>query len=358
MDRIAVIKEYADKVISKITHEEERKQAFIHTYGVAQCCALLASSRGLNNELAYISGLMHDLYAYFSGSYLCHSQSGADMSKVVLNQMDLFTKDEKTTILSAIFYHANKDIVHGEYDEILKDADLLEPFLNSGCSGVHYRHLPRLKKVLAELNMSIEPGEYGRMEKASDIAFDRIQMADVAEKLAAMKIVGERTSRDYMEIIKYYPEENAFDELRNAWCAAFVYHCSLIADIELPIRQPPIQNRFAGVGSWFEWGRINGFSFYEQDGFEPSRGDIVVYNNIIPTNNKPGDSAWHDHIGIVLDCDQNSLTVAEGNVDNENMSGVVQRKRDHTIGCYIRIPDGYEYDGWKYDYKAYLQSML
>jgi hypothetical protein len=45
--------------------------------------------------------------------------------------------------------------------------------------------------------------------------------------------------------------------------------------MELPIRQPPFKYRFAGVGTWYEWGKANDFCFYKKDGFAPSRGDIV-----------------------------------------------------------------------------------
>ncbi len=46
------------------------------------------------------------------------------------------------------------------------------------------------------------------------------------------------------------------------------------------------------------------------------------------------------------------MSVAEGNVGNRNVSGIVERKRDGTIGCYIRIPENYQYDGWKIDFKT------
>jgi len=35
-----------------------------------------------------------------------------------------------------------------------------------------------------------------------------------------------------------------------------------------------------------------------------------------------------------------------------NVSGIISRKRDDTIGCYIRIPENYQYGGWKIDYKT------
>jgi hypothetical protein len=181
------------------------------------------------------------------------------------------------------------------------------------------------------------------VKQAEEERFKRSLLADIAEDLAAKKVNGERGDRNFAEIIKYYPEAAAFDELKNCWCAAFIYHCVIKAGLELPIKQPPIKHRFTAVGAWYEWGKSNGFNFTDPDKISPSRGDIVIYNNLIPEINKPIDSAWHDHIGILLSCEDDFLIVAEGNIDNKNVSGIIKRKRDDTIGCYLRIPDGYEY---------------
>jgi hypothetical protein len=67
---------------------------------------------------------------------------------------------------------------------------------------------------------------------------------------------------------------------------------------------------------------------------------------------------WHDHIGIVLSCESEFLVVAEVNINNQNVSRVIKRKRDNTIGCFLRIPDDYKYDGWKCDYMTYLIETL
>nr|WP_252187525.1 CHAP domain-containing protein [Anaeromonas gelatinilytica] len=156
-----------------------------------------------------------------------------------------------------------------------------------------------------------------------------------------------------MKIIKYYPEITAFDELIYAWCAAFVYHCAILAGLDIPIRYKPMANtRFACVEAWLEWGKKNEFCLHEKDGFTPSRGDIIIYNNIIPPENKPENTPWYDHIGILLSVDSENIIVAEGNIDNKNISGIICRNRNERIGCYVRIPDNYEYDGWKYDYKT------
>jgi hypothetical protein len=360
MNRISVIRDYVDKIIENIEAAEDRKKAYIHTYGVAQCCSILAGKRGLDPELAYISGLLHDIYIYCTGSSLCHGQSGADMARVAIRHMDIIlTEDEKVAILSAIFYHSNKDIVHDKYDEVLKDADVLHPFLNDSCSKVFYPWVPRLNNILKELNITAAPAEYGReQEKPAGKTFNKSIFADIAEEFAAKNICGEKDSSIFMDIVRYYPEDNSFDELKNYWCAAFVYHCALLAGLELPIRKPPFKYRFAGVGTWYEWGKANNICFYEKDGFVPSRGDIVIYNNIIPPENKPQNSAWHDHIGVVLACEEDYLVVAEGNIDNLNVSGVIRRKRNDTIGCFVRIPDDYESEDWKGDYKEYLRTAV
>jgi len=57
-------------------------------------------------------------------------------------------------------------------------------------------------------------------------------------------------------------------------------------------------------------------------------------------------------IGIVISSDDDSMMVAESNAGNKNISSIVKRERDGKIGCYIRIPHAYEYDGWKVDFKT------
>jgi hypothetical protein len=194
-------------------------------------------------------------------------------------------------------------------------------------------------------------------ESASVNHLDRSYIGNIAKALAEKKIVGEKSDEDFMKIIRYFPEETAFEELKNAWCAAFVYHCCLKGGLSLPVRVPHTEKslanrRFACVVAWYEWGKENGFCHFENDGFIPGCGDIVIYNDIIPMEDKPENSTWCDHMGIVISCNDDDLTVAEGNIGNKNISGTISRKRDETIGCYIRIPENYVYDGWKTDFKT------
>jgi len=311
----------------------------------------------LDLELAAIIGLLHDVYSYKTGVIAWHSQNGAEMVRVAFKYVlaDLFSEEEQTIIKSAIYHHANKDIVHDDYDELLKDSDILQRLSFDTTYGWAYGQ--RLRCVMKELSLSTSIITVLPKKETSIKPFEQSLVGDIAEALAEKKIIGERLNADYMKIIRYFPEETAFDELDHAWCAAFVYHCCLEAGLSLPIRVPHTAEkvadcRFACVVAWYEWGVDKGFCFFEKDGFVPQRGDIVVYNNIIPKENKPENSTWCDHIGVIVSCDGDSLMVAEGNVGNMNVSGIIARKRDDTIGCYIRIPQDYTYDGWKIDYKT------
>ena len=79
---------------------------------------------------------------------------------------------------------------------------------------------------------------------------------------------------------------------------------------------------------------------------------LWVEGCLVLKEDKTEGNRWHDHIGIVLSCERNSLLVAEDNADDKNVSGIITRKRNNTISCYVRIPESYKYDGWKTDFKS------
>ncbi len=357
MDRIGRVRGYVDGVFDHIEDDSEKRAAYVHSYGVSHCCALLAAKRGLNMELAAMIGLLHDVYFYKTGIMAWHSQNGAEMVRVAFKNglIGLFSDEEQTIIQSAIFHHANKDIVHDEYDELLKDSDILQRLSFDTIYG--WVNGQRLKRIMQELSLPAPAIEIRAQQEMERVSFHPFIVGDIAETLAEKRIAGEKSDAEYRKLIRYFPEESAFDELKNAWCAAFVYHCCHEAGLSLPIRVPHTAKytancRFACVAAWYEWGMENRFCHFEKDGFLPERGDIVIYNNIIPQADKSESSTWCDHIGIVVSCGSDRLTVAEGNVGNKNTSGIIDRRRDGTIGCYIRIPEDYGYDGWKTDFKT------
>ena len=356
-DKLDSVHAYVNSIFDGIADAEEKRAAYIHSYGVAQCSALLAAKRGLDAELATIIGLLHDVYSYKTGVHSLHSHNGAEMVRVAFKYIlkELFTEQEQILIKSAIYHHSDKGHIHDDYDELLKDSDIFQHWMYNVTSKEYYGQ--RLFHIFTELSLPVPAWSPKSAEPKKTKLFQQAHLADIAEALAVKPLIGERTDADYMKIIRYFPEDTACDELKSAWCAAFVYHCCFEAGIALPLRLPHTakkiaDTRFACVIAWYEWGEENGYCHYEKDGFHPERGDIVIYINIIPKEHKPVSSTWCDHIGIVLSVDSEYLAVAEGNVGNRNVSGIVRRKRDETIGCYLRIPADYIYNGWKIDFKT------
>jgi hypothetical protein len=358
MTRLETVRAYADEIFKNNPDENEKRAAYIHSYGVSQCCALLAIKRGLDPELATAIGLLHDVYSYKTSATEEHAVNGAEMVRVAFKYElnGLFSENEQTLIKSAIYHHSDKGLVHDEYDELLKDADIFQNWLYDMTN--EKKHTDRVKSVIRELSLPMPDYPfYPHYLRPISAQYDQNKTADFAETLAAKRVEGVLNDRDFVRITRYFPEKNAYGELKNAWCAAFVYHCVYETGLCLPIR--PIHNakglsdtRLACVVAWYEWGEANGFCRFEKDGYEPQRGDIVIYSGIIPKEDKSPDSTWCDHIGVVLSCDGSELTVAEGNVGNKNVAGIVKRKREDTIGCYLNISPDYRFDGWMIDFKT------
>jgi hypothetical protein len=184
MERIQRIRDYVNHYIDALPFEEERRSATIHTYGVAQLCTMIALKRGLDPELAHISGLLHDVYTYFAGSSLYHAINGAEMVRPAIRDMNIFTQEEKEIILSSIFYHSDKTRIHDKYNEVLKDADVLQHYWNDACFRIDKSMSPRLTKVLGELGMDASCPATILYEQDADNAkgiFQKAVFADIAE---------------------------------------------------------------------------------------------------------------------------------------------------------------------------------
>ncbi|MBQ5773998.1 MAG: CHAP domain-containing protein, partial [Acetobacter sp.] len=86
--------------------------------------------------------------------------------------------------------------------------------------------------------------------------------------------------------------------------------------------------------AWEEWANADNRITYMSGSDEPQIGDIVIFDHVFC-------DSLHDHMGITVDVKEDTLLVAEGNFNN--VSCVVERKRDAHIRCYIRIPMGFRY---------------
>ncbi|MTI70557.1 MAG: CHAP domain-containing protein [Firmicutes bacterium] len=168
----------------------------------------------------------------------------------------------------------------------------------------------------------------------------REKLGIIAEREATKCFHGKvMTAESNLHPITELYEPWSVDSLDNVWCAAFVYYCCLKAGFNLPVKYPDerVSFNFAGCGGWLDWASLPEVNFFysrEDLNFTPERGDLVIYDYVFCDKE-------HDHIGIVIENYNNSIRVAEGNINN--VSGVMIREKNNHIRGYIRIPEEYMY---------------
>lgn len=153
MSRIKDLQKKVYHVLEKnINDADKRAKAVAHLHGVALAAAILAKKRGENAELATMAGVLHDLWAYKSGSYDDHAHLGAEYARKVLGEMT--TPEETEIICSAIYHHDSKAEVDAPMDEILKDADVIDHSLADPTKEVKEHELARFSKLCEELRLA------------------------------------------------------------------------------------------------------------------------------------------------------------------------------------------------------------
>jgi uncharacterized protein len=154
MNRLELVRTEIDTILLNRENLNERPEGYIHLYGVAQNCMLLAIKRGLDIELCVIMGLLHDIYTYKFGYVKGHALLGAFEAGNLLRDLEIFTDDEIEIVKNAISHHSDKKTEHDKYSELLKDADLLQDSLYNTSFGT--KHKKRLKKAYKNLGIKIK----------------------------------------------------------------------------------------------------------------------------------------------------------------------------------------------------------
>ncbi len=153
MNRIERVREVIDERLLSISDLYVRRTAYVHLYGVSQTCAILATKRKENVELATIAGMLHDIYTYATLDSLEHAHKGAVMAKELLEQLNFFSNEEIDMIYSAIYNHSDKSNVHSAFDEILKDADVLQHVFYNPLLAISEHEKIRYDNLIDELNL-------------------------------------------------------------------------------------------------------------------------------------------------------------------------------------------------------------
>jgi uncharacterized protein len=136
--------------------KEERLTAIRHLYGVSDFCAIIALRRNLDSEICAVMGLLHDLWSYEKNIDQNHAKQGAELARKILEDLHSFKKHEIEIITKSIRYHSDKGNTHDEYDEVLKDADVLHHYFDQPNIQYVQSKAKRIKNTLRELGINIK----------------------------------------------------------------------------------------------------------------------------------------------------------------------------------------------------------
>lgn len=162
MDRvlgvISAVNDYFKKV--KLKGGDSSLNELLHTYGVGYLSASIASARGLNQEIAFIAGVLHDVGKIAGASNKNHNLKGVQIARNLLIGLNSFTSDEIKIICSAIYNHSNKKSIGFDYDEVIKDADIIEKLFTEKEKYEDKKNKrKRLKNALRELEIKLRKRE-------------------------------------------------------------------------------------------------------------------------------------------------------------------------------------------------------
>ena len=150
MSRIKDLQKQVHKILKCMDDNQKRAGAIAHLHGVSLAAVMIAKKRGEDPELAAMAGLLHDLYAYRSGSYDDHAHKGAEYAREVLTDLGITTKEENDIICSAIWHHDSKAGIDAPMDEVLKDADVIHHSLGDPTKEVKAHEKGRYERLCRE----------------------------------------------------------------------------------------------------------------------------------------------------------------------------------------------------------------
>jgi len=152
-NRLEELRKNLDRIV--IDNEPDKICMYAsHMYGVSKFCTLLAEKRNLNAELATTCGMLHDIGYMAGGSSDNHAREGAKRAETLLKEMKAYNDNEIKIITTAIANHSDKRTIHDDYDELLKDADVMDHcFYNNDFSIVEWE-IDRYNNLLVELGIN------------------------------------------------------------------------------------------------------------------------------------------------------------------------------------------------------------
>ena len=154
MSRVKDLQKQIHRILMGMEDDQKRASAIAHLHGVSLAAVMIAKKRGEDPELAAMAGLLHDMYAYTSGSYTDHARLGAAYAERLLKETGLTTEAETAVICSAIARHDSKADIDAPMDEVLKDADVIHHSLGDPTKEVKAHEQERYDRLCREFGMT------------------------------------------------------------------------------------------------------------------------------------------------------------------------------------------------------------
>lgn len=154
MNRIEELRHIVDQILWSNKNVDEQRLGFVHLYGVAQACDLIARKRGLNQEIAVMAGMLHDIYRYKHEYTLDHGQQSALLARGLL--LNIADENEIDIICTAISNHSEKTRVDDDYSELLKDADVFQHCSYNPFFSIEEREVKRFVSLLSEFALKVD----------------------------------------------------------------------------------------------------------------------------------------------------------------------------------------------------------
>ncbi|MFC2079559.1 HD domain-containing protein [Candidatus Bipolaricaulota bacterium] len=152
MNRLERVRKIVDGLLRQVSNPEDARCGFVHLYGVSATATLLARIRGLDEEIAGVAGMLHDLATYETDDPHNHGPRSAARAGQILQEMGKFSEEEIQCVQSAISHHSDKSSVQGAYEELLKDADVLQHDLYNPALDPDPRHEERRSRLRQSLD--------------------------------------------------------------------------------------------------------------------------------------------------------------------------------------------------------------
>ena len=147
MNRYELVKESLFRLLENKSHGFYKRNAYAHLFQVSTICIILARHRQLNEELAAIIGLLHDMSIAIDCNHFAHASRSSMMARDLLKETGMMSDEEIAIIVNAIAKHSNKETIDDDYAELIKDADVISHSLEgSVLKPVEVERLDRIKK--------------------------------------------------------------------------------------------------------------------------------------------------------------------------------------------------------------------